>query len=122
MRQGGTMKKMWRFLIIVTAITGVLWLSIPRRPRLVSSITSGDTAYLTVMVDVNEAEDAEKLEAKLWEMYRADSFSGIKLQAEGKAEAKYCCMKVYRGKKALEDGKEYLMFYTCREEDNGQQK
>lgn len=119
MRQGGTMKKMWKFLIIATVITGVLCLSFPKRPRLVSSITSGDTAYLTVMVDVRESEDTKKLEAKLWRMYREDSFAGIKLQAEGKTAAKHCFMKVYKGKKALEEGKEYLLFCEDKEENNG---
>lgn len=116
------MKKSWKILIVAVMIAGALWLDIPDRPKLISSITSGDTIYLTVLVDQKETENAEKLEAKLWKMYGEDSFSGIRLQTEGKTAAKNCCMKVYRGKKALEEGKEYLMFYGCREEEQGKEK
>lgn len=96
---------------IVVTLTIVLLLvgNVPKRPQLVNSITSGETAYLTVLVDKRETKNSEKLEEKILKMCREDSFSGIKLRAEDKEPAKKYYIKVYRGRKALEEGKEYVI-------------
>lgn len=107
--RGWIMKKVtWGILVTLTIVLLLIG-NVPKRPRLVNSINSGETAYLTVLVDKRETKDQEKLEEKILKMCREDSFSGIKLQAEDKEPVKKYYIKVYRGEKALEEGKEYIL-------------
>lgn len=94
--------------ILLTILFLAILENVPRRPRLISSITNKENAYLTVLVDERDAKDKEKLEEKLLKMCREDSFTGIKLQAEGKNTAKNYYIKVYTSQKALKEGKPEL--------------
>lgn len=107
--RGWTMKKVkWGLFLILLGFVFLIG-GVPQRPRLVNSITTGKTAYLTVLVDERDTKDKERLEEKILKMCREDTFLGIKLKAEGKKAAEKYYIKVYIGKEALERGEAYLI-------------
>lgn len=98
------MRKKWEIVLIICLIAaGGLW-SIPKKPKLISSITTKDTAYLTILVDKREANDPQKLRDELLEMCKADAFETIKLNTEDKPLAKRLHISVYTSWNDLEIG------------------
>ena len=102
-------RKIW----IIGSICLIVWLGlliIPRKPKLVSSITTMETAYLTILVDQVELFQVEKLKHKLVKMCKEDTFTEIKLHTEGKSLPKRLHISVYTGGRALRAGKEAFAF------------
>ena len=102
------MKKKWRMLGGICIILVLIFANIPQKPRIISSITTFDTAYLTILVDKFETRNIEKLKAKILQMCREDDFESIKLQTEDKPRAKKFYISVYNNKKDLERGIPFL--------------
>lgn len=98
------MRKKRRIALLALLMAGLLIGNGRRRPRLISSITTLDTAYLTILVDPEDAEDVENLKEKLLEMCREDQFSGIKLHTEGKQEPQTYYFRIYTSEKKLKEG------------------
>lgn len=51
------MKKKWRMLGGICIILVLIFANIPQKPRIISSITTFDTAYLTILVDKFETRN-----------------------------------------------------------------
>ena len=54
---GSTMRKKWIIFCIILVIIGVFIINRPHKPKLISNITTLDTAYMTILVDRSEAKD-----------------------------------------------------------------
>lgn len=104
------MKKKYWMGIICLAAAAILCCShlSYKKPKLISSITVMDMAYLTVLVDKKDGKDVEKLETMLLEMCENDSFEEIKLQTEDKPMPKRFQISVYISEKDLERGNVFL--------------
>lgn len=94
------------FTILLLGLV-ILW-SKEQKPKIVSSITTMDRAYLTILVDKRDTKNLEKLEEKILKMCREDSFEEIKLQTDDKPMAKKLHIFVYSSKKDLEKGVNFL--------------
>lgn len=105
------MTKKASLICIICIIVALIFVSIPQKPRIISSITTFDTAYLTILVDKKEMKNIEKLEAKILQMCREDAFENIKLQTEDKPMVQNFCISVYTSKKDLEKG---IPFFTIK--------
>ena len=102
------MKKKWRMLGGICIILVLIFVNIPQKPRIISSITTFDTAYLTILVDKFETRNVEKLKDKILQMCREDAFENIKLQTEDKPMAQNFHISVYTSRKDLESGIPFL--------------
>lgn len=98
------MRKIVGFICTICIALGVAFWNIPHEPKIVSSITTMETAYLSIVVDPREVKDVEKLKEKILQMCREDSFENIKLHAEDKAMAKRLYISVYTSMNNLENG------------------
>lgn len=79
-----------------------------RRPKIVSSITTMDTAYLTVVANKIYIVDQEALAREILEMCRENAFDDIKLTTEDKAYPHTLYISVYQNESQLNEGKELL--------------
>ncbi len=102
------MKKKWQVIGFICIIATLIFGNIPQKPRIISSITTFDTAYLTILVDKKEIRNVKKLEEKLLQMCKEDQFKDIKLQTEDKVLPKNLCISVYISQKGLSNGTPYL--------------
>ena len=102
------MKKKWRMLGGICIILVLIFANIPQKPRIISSITTFDTAYLTIFVDKFETRNVEKLKDKILQMCREDAFENIKLQTEDKPMVQNFHISVYTSRKDLESGIPFL--------------
>ena len=97
------------FLICTICIViGIIFVNMPQKPKLVSSITTMDTAYLTILVDERETKNLEQLKKKIIHLCKTDGFKEMKLQTDDKEAVKKYYISVYIDEKKLEEGKEYL--------------
>lgn len=110
------MRKRWKILITIMAVVCLTPIMIPSKPQLISSITTLDSAYLTILVDKKEIRNIKKLEEKLVRMCRFDQFDEMKLQTEDKQLPEKLNISVYTSRKDLEKGNLYMKF-TCNEGD-----
>ena len=110
------MKKKWRMLGGICIILILFFVNIPQRPRIISSITTFDTAYLTILVDKREIKNIKKLEIKLLKMCKEDQFESIKLQTEDRDLPENLHISVYASKEDLEKG-EHCVTFTYKEGD-----
>lgn len=104
------MRCRWKFLIAIMVIVCLLPSIIPNKPQLISSITTLDSAYLTILVDKREIRNIKKLEEKLVQMCQGDKFEKIKLQTEDKKLPEKLNISVYTSRKDLEKGDLYMKF------------
>lgn len=102
------MVKKWGVICTICIIVCLIFVNVPHKPKLVSSITTLDTAYLTILVDKIEIKNVKKLEEKLLQMCREDSFENIKLQTSDKAMPKKLYISVYVSQYDLESGNVYM--------------
>lgn len=100
--------KKWGIICTICIVVGVCLWNIPKKPKLISSITTLDTAYLTILVDKNDAKNIDELEKKLLAMCKEDAFENIKLQTEDKPMAKNLHISVYVNQEDLESGNVFL--------------
>ena len=89
----------------------------PQKPKLMSNITTLDTAYLTILVDKREIKNIKKLEMKLLRMCKKDQFDFIKLQTEDRDLPENLHISVYASKEDLEKGQNCVTF-TYNEGDD----
>ena len=102
------MRKKWSIICIIGLIVGMILGNLPQKPKLISSITTMDTAYLTILVDKREAENVEKLKEKLLQMCREDSFEEMKLSTKERPLAENLCITVYTSRKDLNEGNPFV--------------
>ena len=102
------MKEKWKVLAITIGFVGLMGLSMPKKPQLISNITTLDTSYLTILVDSREIGNREKLEEKLIQMCREDAFESMKLWSADRERTTRWNISVYSSKKELEYGKEVM--------------
>lgn len=105
-----TLPKKWFVICTICIVTGMIFVNRPQRPRLISSITTMETAYLTILVDEAEITDLEKLKKKIIHLCKIDGFQEIKLQTEDRVPAKRYYISIYISENDLKEGKEYLTF------------
>ena len=98
------MDKKWGILCVLCISCALIFAKSVQKPKLVSSITVFDTAYLTILVNPFDFINVEKLEKKLVFMCKEDAFENIKLYAEDKSIPKYWHMMVYSCMQDLENG------------------
>ena len=98
------MTKKWGILSILCISCVLIFAKFVQKPKLVSSITTFDTAYLTILVNRFDFINAEKLEKKLIFMCKEDGFENIKLYAEDKCIPKNWYIMVYSDMRDLENG------------------
>ncbi len=103
------MARKWKIICVICIIVCVIFSNLPQKPRLISSITSFDTTYLTILIDKRETENIKKLEEKIIKMCREDLFDNMKLQTEEKPLAKRLHISVYTSKTNLEKGTPFLI-------------
>ena len=102
------MRKKLSIICTICIIVYVAFCNIPQKPKLISCITTFDTAYLTILVDRKSIKNVENLEEEILQMCRADSFDNIKLQTEDKPMAQRLHISVYFSEQDLEKGTPYL--------------
>lgn len=103
------MTKRGKKICVICVIVVIIFVNMPQRPKIISSITTLDTAYLTILVDKSETGNIKKLEEKLLQMCKEDSFENIKLQTEDKPLEKKLHISVYTSNYALKKGIPYLI-------------
>ena len=101
-------KKWWIICIICINAAVLIW-KIPQNPKIISSITTLDTAYLTILVDKSETKNVKKLEKKILQMCREDAFEEIKLNTEDRPLAQKLYIFVYISEADLKTGKPFLV-------------
>lgn len=112
------MAKKWVIICTICIIMWMVFVNMLQRPKLVSSITTMDTAYLTILVDETKINNLEKLKKRIIELCANDGFEGIKLQTEDRTPAKKYYISVYVSENDLKEGKEYLTFSFQRDEQS----
>ncbi len=96
--------KRWLVICTICIIVGAFFLKIPQKPKLINSITTMDTAYLTILADEAETKNLEKLKEKIIYLCETDGFKEIKLQTDDKVPAKKYYISVYSSEKDLKEG------------------
>ncbi len=99
------MKRIVSILCTICIIVVIVFANIPQKPKLVSSITSFEHAYLTILVDKREIRNLKNLEEKIIKMCREDTFDGMKLQTADRTPASNYHISVYTSRCNLEKGK-----------------
>lgn len=112
------MVKKWVVICTICIVIGVVFVNMKQGPKLVSSITTMDTAYLTILVHEAEITTLEKLKKRLIELCENDGFEGIKLHTEDRTPVEKYHISVYVSEKDLKQGKEYLTFSFQRKEQS----
>ena len=102
------MKKKCGIICTICIIAGIGLVNIPQKPKLISSITTMDTAYLTILVDKRDSKNVEKLKEKLLKMCIEDSFEEMKLQTKERPLAENLWITVYISKRDLEAGNPFV--------------
>ena len=101
-------KRYFAFTICLAALVCAVFFVKPgAEPKLISSIVSMDTAYLTVLASKREVKDAEKFRERLLEMIREDSFREMKLWTEQRGLPQNLHISVYVTKRDLKCGSPY---------------
>lgn len=103
------MIKKWKLFLGICIIAAFFSCNLSQKPKLISSITTMDTAYLTILVNRLETKDVEQLESKILQMCKEDAFENIKLQTEDKPMAQNVHISVYASKADLENGSPFLI-------------
>lgn len=103
-----TLVKKWLVICTICIIAGGFFVNIPQKPKLISSITTMDTAYLTILVDKTETKNLEELKKKIIYLCKTDGFKEIKLKTDDKESVKKYYISIYTGEKELEEGREPL--------------
>lgn len=104
------MKRKVGIILAICLIVAFIIGKCSEKPRIVSSITTMDTAYITVLVPKWDTYNVEQLKEKLIQMCLEDEFSEIKLRTEDKPAAESFHISVYTSAKNLDEGKEFLYF------------
>ena len=99
------MLKKWGIFCVLCICFASIFVKFSQKPKLISSITTFDTAYLTILVNPKDFIDVEKLESKLMQMCTEDAFENIKLYTEDKPVPKNWHITAYVSKSQMEDGK-----------------
>ncbi len=97
--------KICTILIIIL----IIFEQIPKKPKLISSITTIDTSYLTILADKAQFENDQMMEKRILEMCREDSFNNMKLNTEDRQLSENLYISVYLNQRDLENGKPYLI-------------
>jgi hypothetical protein len=103
-KEGMKMKGKWKFFVIILLFACLIAIGMPEKPKLISNITTLDTSYLTILVDVREIRNREKLEEKILKMCREDTFDSIKLWTDDRERTSRWNISVYSSKRELEEG------------------
>ena len=103
-------------LVTICLIVSLGYINFPKEPRIISNITTMDTAYLTILVDKREIKNIKNLEIKLLKMCKEDQFESMKLQTEDKELPENLHISVYASKEDLEKG-EHCVIFTYKEGD-----
>ena len=98
------MDKKKRILCVLCISCALIFAKFVQKPKLVSSITAFDTAYLTILVNPFDFINVEKLEKKLVFMCKEDAFENIKLYAEDKTIPSNWNIMVYSCMRDLKNG------------------
>ena len=98
------MGKKWGILCVLCISCALICAKFVQKPKLVSSITTFDTAYLTILVNPFDFINVEKLEKKLVFMCKEDAFENIKLYAEDKTIPRNWNITAYSCMRDLENG------------------
>lgn len=104
------MRKKFFILITICLIVSLGYINFPKEPRIISNITTMDTAYLTILVDKREIKNIKKLEIKLLKMCKEDQFESMKLKTEDKELPENLHISVYASKEDLEKGQHCVTF------------
>lgn len=103
------MKQKWKILCAICIIASMITVVFPQKPKLISNITTMDTAYLTILVNRWETRNVNKLEEKILQMCREDSFENMKLYTEDRPLIRRWIISVYGSKHDLEKGNPFLI-------------
>lgn len=107
--ESGSVKRIGMILGLF-AILLLVFGTIFQKPRIVSSITTKESAYITVLVPKYSAGNVEVLKEKLVKMCLGNEFDQIKLGTEDRPLAKRLHISVYTSKNDLKIGNELLNF------------
>ena len=102
------MKKKVGIIVAILLIVAFVIGKYSEKPRIVSSITTMNTAYITVLVPKWDTYNVEQLKEKLIQMCLEDEFSEIKLRTEDKPAAERLYISVYTSEADLTKGKEFM--------------
>ncbi len=109
LREGdGKMNRKRCIILIICFIVCVCLAQTYQKPKIISSVTSFDTTYLTILVSRFETKDVKRLEEKVLKMCMENTFENMKLQTADKPLSDKLDILVYRSQKALEMGEPYL--------------
>jgi hypothetical protein len=107
-KEGEIMKRKYKILVAILVIVSIVQINIPHKPKLISNVTTLDTAYMTILVDKSEIKNIKKLEEKLLQMCREDSFDEMKLHTAEHSLAERLVFTIYVSKLDLKMGKPYI--------------
>lgn len=111
------MRKKWWIIGIFFVIFVINILNMRQKPKVVSSITTMDTIYMTVLANGRYFAAKEAVAQEVVEMCKEVAFEDIKLSAESGEEAKIFYITVYRNQWQLDAGKAWITIrYNMAEE------
>ena len=103
------MRKYVALFITICIIVCFIFYNYPKDPQVISSITTMDTVYLTILVNQREARNRKKLEEKIIEMCKTDSFDSIKLWTGEKNIISRWNISVYSSRRELKKGTAFMI-------------
>ena len=103
-KEGMIMERKWKVFWAICIIVCLTIVIFPQKPKLISNITTLDTAYITILVDKRELRNIKKLENELLKMCIEDTFEGMKLNTENRTRPENLHISVYAGRGDLKKG------------------
>ena len=99
------MRKKWGIICTILVIGIVSFYNIQKKPKVVSCITTTDTAYITVLLEGKWPTDREIVARKIIEMCEKKEFAEIKFSVD--KDTYY--VTVYRNRCQLNKGVEWIL-------------
>ena len=75
--EGKNMLKKWGIICTICVVVGIVAYKTPIKPKIVTSVRSLDSVYLTILVNLSEKRNLEKLEETIRELCEEDVTSYV---------------------------------------------
>lgn len=111
------MRRKWGIICTFFIIICINLWNVQQKPKIVSCITTMDTAYLTVLARGSCLEDKETVAQEIIESCRKNAFENIVLVSDKAEYPRSLYISVYKNEKQLKEGKEWMSIrYIPRDE------
>lgn len=111
------MRKKWWTISIIFIIFWIIIVNMEQKPKVVSSITTMDTTYLTVLVNGGYFATKEAVAQEIVEMCKENAFEDIKILTRTGEDPRTFYITVYRSRRRMNEGKAWMTIrYNMLEE------